>query len=103
MQIPNFSKIGTKIFEKHFLKISLHFLVEDGKPFLVICELLFYCQQRRRSRLFVSITNGQTDGRTYTFLKSPRLTDSNGITLRGCLNEHRPSAKQYVSTVNCET
>ena len=32
---------------------------------------------------FVSVTNGQTngqtDGRTYTFLRSPRHTDSNGI------------------------
>ena len=29
--------------------------------------------------IFVSVTNGQTDGWTYTFLKSPRHTDSNGI------------------------
>ena len=28
---------------------------------------------------FVSVTNGKTVGRTYTFLKSPRHTDSNII------------------------
>ena len=44
MQVQNFSKIRSKIFEKYFLKISLHFLVEDGKPFHLICELLFYCR-----------------------------------------------------------
>ena len=28
---------------------------------------------------FVTVTNGRTDRRTYTFFKSPRHTDSNGI------------------------
>ena len=39
MQVQNFSKIRSKIFEKYFLKISLHFLVDDGKLFHLICEL----------------------------------------------------------------
>ena len=44
MQVQNFSKIRSKIFEKYFfLKISPHFFVEDTKPFHLICELLFYC------------------------------------------------------------
>ena len=44
MQVENFSKIYSKIFEKYFLKISLHFLVEDDEPFHLMCELFFYCQ-----------------------------------------------------------
>ena len=44
MQIRNFSKIQSKIFEIIFLKISLHFLVEEAKPFHLICELSFYYQ-----------------------------------------------------------
>ena len=44
MQVQNVSKICSKIFEKYFLKIYLHFLVEDGKLFRLICELFFYCQ-----------------------------------------------------------
>ena len=44
MQVQNFSKIRSKIVEKCFFKVSLHFLVEDGKPFHLICELFFYCQ-----------------------------------------------------------
>ena len=44
MQVQIFSKISSEIFENIFLKISFHFLVEDGKPFHLICELFFYCQ-----------------------------------------------------------
>ena len=43
MQVRNFSKIQSKIFEKCFLKISLHFLVEDAKLFHLVYELLFCC------------------------------------------------------------
>ena len=42
MQVHNFSKIRSKIFEKYFLKILPHFLVEDAKPFHLICKLLFH-------------------------------------------------------------
>ena len=45
MHVQNLSKIRSKIFEKYiFLKISFHCLVEDCKPFHLICELFFYCQ-----------------------------------------------------------
>ena len=44
MQVQNFSKIRSKIFEQYFLKISFHFLVEDAKPFHLICELFSYCK-----------------------------------------------------------
>ena len=44
MQVQNFPKIRSKIFEKYFLKISPHFLVEDAKPIHLICKLFFYCQ-----------------------------------------------------------
>ena len=43
MQVQNFLKIRSKIFERFFLKISPHFLVEEAKPFHLICELFFYC------------------------------------------------------------
>ena len=39
MQIRNVSKSRSKIFE-HFFLISPHFLVEDAKPFHLICKLL---------------------------------------------------------------
>ena len=38
-----FRKFGLKFLENNFSKISLPFLVEDAKPFHLICELLFYC------------------------------------------------------------
>ena len=44
MQIPNFQKFNLNFLKNNFLKISLHFLVEDGKSFHLICKLLFYCQ-----------------------------------------------------------
>ena len=38
-----FRKFALKFMEDNFLKISLHVLVEDAKPFHLICDLLFYC------------------------------------------------------------
>ena len=38
-----FRKFSLKFLKIIFLKISLHFLVENVKPFHLICELLFYC------------------------------------------------------------
>ena len=42
MQVQIFSKIWCKTFEKYFLTISPHFLVEDAQTFHLIHELLFY-------------------------------------------------------------
>ena len=44
MQVQNSLKICSKNFEKYFLKILPHFLVEDAKPFHLRYELFFYCQ-----------------------------------------------------------
>ena len=76
-----FRKFALKFLINNFLKISPHFLVEDAKPFFhLICELLFYCfNEGGVGFFFVSVTNGQTDGRTYTFFKSLHHTDSHGI------------------------
>ena len=38
-----FRKFALKFLKNNFLKISLHFLVGNAKPFHLICELLFYC------------------------------------------------------------
>ena len=85
-----------------FLKISLHFLVEDDQPFHLICELFFYCQQWRSSFfLFALQTDSQTDERTvvHFFEISSLYWFQWYITLCGYLTKHQPSAKQYVSTV----
>ena len=37
-----FRKLDLKFLRNNILKISLHFLVENVKPFHLICELLFY-------------------------------------------------------------
>ena len=36
-----FRKFGLKFLKTCFLKISLHFLVEDAKPFQLVCEWFF--------------------------------------------------------------
>ena len=36
-----FEKFALKFFKNNFLKVSPHFLVEDAKPFHLICELFF--------------------------------------------------------------
>ena len=38
-----FCKFDITFFKKCFLKISLHFLVDDVKPFHLKCELFLYC------------------------------------------------------------
>ena len=76
MKVQNFSKICFKFFEKYSFENIASFSCRG-------CQTLSPDMRR-----------------TYTFLKSPRHTD---FKLCGCLNKHRPSAKQYVSTVNCET
>ena len=38
-----FRKFDLKFLKNNILKISLHFLVENVKPYHMICELLFYC------------------------------------------------------------
>ena len=40
-----FRKFGLKFLKNIFLKISLLFLVEDGKPFHLICECTFFSVQ----------------------------------------------------------
>ena len=40
-----FRKLGLKFLKNYFLKISLYFLVEDAKPFHLICKLLFYYEE----------------------------------------------------------
>ena len=37
-QVQIFRKFALKFLKNIFLKISLHFLVEDGKPFDLICN-----------------------------------------------------------------
>ena len=41
--------------------------------------------------------------RMYTFLQSLRHGDSNNIAHYEFMKKYRPSVKQYVSIVNCET
>ena len=81
LHVQNFLKIWFKIFEKYFLKVTLHFLVEDGKPTHLLCELVSTVNYEGGVGFFLLAlqTNRRTDGRTYTFLKSLRHTDSNGI------------------------
>ena len=88
-QVQFFLKIRFKILEKlfFFLKISLHFFVEDVKPFYLIFELFFTSNNEGGVDFFLLALqtdgriDGQTDRRTDLrfFLKSPRHTDSNGI------------------------
>ena len=101
MQIQNFSKFGLKLL-KIFLKKSLHILVDDGKHINLICELFFYCLFNNGEVFFVCVTNEQTY-RSTLFLTLLVILFQWYITLCGCLNKHQLSAKQYVSTVNCET
>ena len=42
-------------------------------------RIIFLLPNEGEVGFIVSVTNGQTDGRTYIFLKSPRHTDSNDI------------------------
>ena len=39
-----FRKFALNFLKNIFLKISLRFLVKDGNPFHLKCELFFYCQ-----------------------------------------------------------
>ena len=41
MQVQNSSKPLSKIFEKYFFEISLHFLVEDSKPLSPDMRIIF--------------------------------------------------------------
>ena len=53
-----FRKVCSK-FVIFFFNISLHCLIEDCKPFHLICELFFYCQQWRKNSFF--FVSGRTD------------------------------------------
>ena len=71
MQVPNFSKIRSKTFQTYFLKISLHFLVEDGKPYHLICELFSTVNNEEGvGFLLVLLTNGGTDLRFFEIASS---------------------------------
>ena len=82
MQVQNFSKIRSKIFEKYFFENISSFsyrgwlaLSPDMRIFFTVNNeggVGFFCWRYKR-------TDGLTDGRTYTFLKFPSHTDSNGI------------------------
>ena len=67
-------KFGLKVLKNNFLKISLHFLVEDAKPFSSNMQSIILLSIMKQFFLLAL----QTDGLTYTFLKS-RHTDSNCI------------------------
>ena len=76
MQAQNFSKIRSKIFEKYFFENIASFSCRGCQTLLPDMRIIFLLSiMKEEWAFFVSITNGQT----YTFLKSPRHTDSNGI------------------------
>ena len=85
-----FSKIPSKVYII-FSKISLHFLVEYVKPFhLIIIFLLSIIKEYA----FFRVANRQTNG--LLFWNSSSYWLQWYVTLCGCLNKHRPPAKQYV-------
>ena len=80
MQWQNFSKIRSKIFEKYFSTNIASFSCRGCQTLSPDMQIMFLLSiMKEEYAFFVSVTNGQTDGRTYTFLKSPRHTDSNAI------------------------
>ena len=66
--------------------------------------ILFLIIKGEYAFLLALHTDGWADGGTYTFfgIFSSYWLEWY-ITLSCYLNKHRPSAEQYVSTVNCET
>ena len=80
MQAQNFSKIRSKFLKNIFLKISPHFLVRGCQTLLPDIRIYSTVYNEGGVGFFVSVTNGQTDGRTdLHFFEFPRHTDSNGI------------------------
>ena len=85
MQISNFSKIQSKIFEIFFLNIAT-FSYRRSQTLSSDMRIIFLLSIMKEEQAFFLLalqtdrqTDARTDGRTYTFLKSPRHTDSNGI------------------------
>ena len=77
--MQNFSKNRFKIFENYFSKNIASFSCRGCQTLSSDMRIIFLLSiMKEEWAFFVSVTNGQTDGRTYTFLKS-RHTDSNGI------------------------
>ena len=80
MQVQNFSKIRSKIFEKYFVENTASFSCRGCQTLSSDMRIIFLLSiMKEEWAFFVSVTNGQTDGRTYTYVKFPRHTDSNGI------------------------
>ena len=75
MQIRNFSKIQSKIFENYFSENIASFSCRGCQTFSSDIRIIFLLSIMKEWAIFVSVTNG----RTYTFLKFPQHTDSNGI------------------------
>ena len=83
------------------MKISRRFLVENAKPFIWYAN--YYSTVNNEGRVCIFCYRCKwTNGRIFIFLICSLYSFQWYITLRLCLNKHRPSAKQHVSTVNCE-
>ena len=57
-------KFGLKCLINILLKISLHVLVENAKPFRLICDYYSTVNNEGGACIFVSVINGWTDRRT---------------------------------------
>ena len=78
MQVQNFSKICSKIFEKYFFENIVSFSCRECQTLSPDMRIIFLLSIMKEKQAFFLLAL-QTDGRTYTFLKSFRHTDSNGI------------------------
>ena len=66
MQIPNFLKIQSKIFEKHFFENIASFSCRGCQTLSSDMQIIILLSiMKEEQAFFVSVTNGQTDRRNY--------------------------------------
>ena len=64
MQVQNFSKICCKLFEKYFFENIASFSCRGCQTLSPDMRIIFLLSIMEEQAIFVSVTNGQTDGPT---------------------------------------